>query len=292
MVRDQLSKSIYHWAQKTVFLPEVLLETPWEWQGYSEGIRFVFFRIIEELRAMAVDEVCSQLYAANHPSLAIQQLLLNYHSAYWDLKSVCLGISDEVSGKTPTENEWSLKKVLQHTIDAEWAFFGIFQYTYRFAGTREDWKKEKIPNSYFDQHFSEEGLYSEKEFEGNLLQLLGLYEKLHCQIMMELSGMHDGHLQDNLYYWEPQPMTARFRLIRFETHLRQHTIHAEKTLSTLGFNRTNEVKQLVKHCLQTYANLDAILLFNPELNQERIALYWDKQVQPFLDVILNVLPPE
>jgi hypothetical protein len=292
MVRDQLSNSMIKWAQKTVFMDEAVLESPWDWQGYSEGIRFVFFRIIEELRAMAVDEVCSQPYQNNHPSRAIQQLLLNYHTAYWDLKSLCLGIPEEVACTAPAENEWSLKKVLQHTIDAEWAFFGIFQYAYRYAGTREDWKKEKIPNSFFDQHFSEEYLYSEKDFEGNLSELLGLYEKLHRLIMMELSGMHDGHLQDELNYWEPQPMLARFRLIRFETHLRQHTIHAEKTLAALGYQRSGEVRQLINLCLQAYADLDAILLFNPELDQGKLEKYWNEKVHPYLEVILGVLPPE
>jgi hypothetical protein len=35
-------------------------------------------------------------------------------------------------------------------------------------------------------------------------------------------------------FWETQPMSLRFRLHRFDSHLRQHTIQMEKTRQMLG----------------------------------------------------------
>ena len=290
MIHDQLSVEILAWAEQTINLPAEALEKTWKWQGYSEGIRFAFFRVLEEIRAMAVDDVCCQLSPEPDPSAKVQKLLAFYHKAYWDLKALCLGLTDETASKKPGEGEWSIKEVIQHTLDADWAFYGIFLYTYRLKGTRKDWNTEKIPESFFDLHFSDKGLYDEQAFEGDLSQLLGLYEKLHRQIMLELRTFRDEQLQDELHYWEPQPMKARFRLIRFEAHLRQHSIQVQKTISALGFQSSGEVRQLVNLCLQAFADLEVVLLFHPELNPEQIRQYWDENVKQYLDVILSALP--
>lgn len=41
---------------------------------------------------------------------------------------------------------------------------------------------------------------------------------------------------------------------------------------------------------QTFADLDAVLLFNAGLNRERIILYWNENIKPYLQAILSALP--
>lgn len=290
MIGEQLSAEMLDWAEKAASMPPEVLSKTWKWQGYSEGIRFAFFRVMEELRAMAVDDVCRQPHPEPNPSAIVQQLLAFYHKAYWELRALCVGLTDETASKKPGEEEWSFKEVIQHTLDAEWAFFGIFEYAAQFRGTVQDREFGKIPESFFDRHFSDETLYDEQAFEGDLSQLLGLFEKLHRHSMLKLSVFRDEYLQEDMVFWEPQTMKARFRLIRFEAHLRQHSIQVQKTLIAVGEDPASEVRQLVELCLQAFADLDTVLLFHPELNPDRIRLYWNENVKPYLHVILSALP--
>jgi len=90
-------------------------------------------------------------------------------------------------------------------------------------------------------------------------------------------------LEKPLIFWEQEPMPARFRLIRFESHFRQHTIQAEKTICTLT-GLESEVQQILRICMNAYAALDARLRFTNH-DETQLSLFWESNIRPYLQVI-------
>ena len=55
------------------------------------------------------------------------------------------------------------------------------------------------------------------------------------------------------------PVTIDFRLGRYGSHIREHTVQVDKTLAMLG-RRPSEVERLVRLILATYGRLEGLLV--------------------------------
>ena len=65
-------------------------------------------------------------------------------------------------------------------------------------------------------------------------ELLAYHTDLHRRILAEFCLIRETEIDLPSFYWEDEPYPLRFRLGRFESHLRQHTIQIDKTLTALG----------------------------------------------------------
>lgn len=279
---QQLHQWMLDWSNTTIYLPDGLLEKEWSWQGYEEGVRLAFFRVMEELRWMESVVVQQQSYQG-HIVGAVQSVLMAYHQAYWDLRMVYAGVDEKLIDRSPGKDTWSLRDVLYHVLETEWAFYGLFRYTFQFAGTAPEWPRGNIPREFMNHHFEQDGRFHESVFDGDLSTMLGFYDHLHIRIMEGLKDLPDGSLAEMIEFWEPQPMPARFRLIRFESHLRQHTIQAERTMDEQAV-KTSEIKYLLRAAAAAFASLEARLIFYPLENTDLLLKRFD-QLQKFTDVI-------
>jgi hypothetical protein len=66
-----------------------------------------------------------------------------------------------------------------------------------------------------------------------------------------------------------------FRLGRFDSHLRQHTVQIEKTLVDLGY-LPNESKRLLRLIYAALAGVEGALLGAPEISRREIELLAEK----------------
>jgi hypothetical protein len=66
------------------------------------------------------------------------------------------------------------------------------------------------------------------------VDILAFYEGLHLKVLDILKSISAEELLTLAEFWEPQPMEIAYRLIRYDSHLTQHTIQIEKTLAALG----------------------------------------------------------
>jgi hypothetical protein len=58
------------------------------------------------------------------------------------------------------------------------------------------------------------------------------------------------------WWWEDEPYSIEFRLHRFDSHLRQHTVQVEKTLAMLGL-APNEAKRLLRLIYNALAEVES-----------------------------------
>ncbi len=242
MIQQYLMKSVEDFVTLTQDCDQVDLEREWTWGDYSEGVRFSFFRVYEELRTLAA-RLGTLRAASGNPMTISQHILAQHHASFRDLKALFLGVSDEAGVTSPAEGEWSLREVLVHIIAAERTFFAINLDALKYVRTRGGTPPEMTDDSW-DTFWSGDDFQNMKD-GAPVSTLMAYYENLHSRVIKDFSGIRDSELDIPVIFWESKALPLEFRLHRFDAHLRQHTIQAEKTvLAVMGV--PSEAKQLAR----------------------------------------------
>ncbi|HEX7973439.1 MAG TPA: DinB family protein [Anaerolineales bacterium] len=260
-----LSKAVEYFASKTQGLADLDLERPWKWGDYEEGVRFAFFRTYEELRDLAA-RLGAERAGSGHPLSVAQRILSQYNAAYRDLQAVLLGVSDQDGAQTPAEGEWSLREAVIHIIETERSFFSVLYYTLE-SDRLDDDRPLKIPDAAWDAIWAGDTFERVQE-KAPLSELLAYYAALHSRVIDEFLGITLEQISLPSMFWEKTPMPVEFRLHRFDSHLRQHTIQAEKTLGILGLS-PSEAHRLLRLIYTALAEVEGVLMGSGELGIEK-----------------------
>jgi hypothetical protein len=200
------------------------------------------------------------------PPSAAQLILTQYDTAYWDLHAALLGIVNGQINQAPAEGEWPVRKVLAHIVTAELGFYVIVRYT-------------------LDRHRSGDGRPAEITSEGwaatsgmdeaSFRSLMAVplegvrdyHNTLHERVLREFAGISDAELDLPSVYWEKELMSVRFRLHRFDSHLRQHTIQVDKTRVAVE-QFPNEVQRLIRLIYATFADANGAIIGALEIGDD------------------------
>jgi hypothetical protein len=91
----------------------------------------------------------------------------------------------------------------------------------------------KIPDEVWETLLGDEASFV-AILEGPLAGIQSYRAKLHERVLQAFATINAAELAAPSMYWEGYEMSLRFRLHRFDSHLRQHTIQVDKTLASLG----------------------------------------------------------
>lgn len=258
-----LTEAVDHFTRVTQDLSDADLEREWAWGDYDEGQRFIFFRVYEELRTLAA-RLGTARAKSPRPLTTAQRILAQHHAAYRDLGAVLLAVSDEQARRPPAEGEWALNEVLPHIIRAEATFYTLILDAIQRERTADGRPMEMTDEAY--EEFWAGDPFQQLREEGQLSAMLAYYRNLHQRILRDLADIADGELDTGVIFWESEPKTVEFRLHRFDAHLRQHTIQAEKTLDLLGLS-PDEVKRLLRHIHAALAEVEGLTIGYEDLGQ-------------------------
>lgn len=242
-------------------LSEADLNQPWSWRAYTEeGVRFACFRVLEELRTLAVRVEDARVHGGAPPTQA-QRILHRYQVAARELEGLLLLVNDDLGGWPPAAGEWPLRTVIFHIAEAEAGFFAVISDALRRHRAGE---AGPVP---FDQAalvaFYGEELARFAALEGAPLSgVLAARSDFRGRVMAELSGVTDDELEVTSIWWEGEPMATRFRLHRFESHVRQHMLQAEKTMEAVAGAPT-EAKRLARMLLAALGDAEGAALGGP-----------------------------
>jgi uncharacterized damage-inducible protein DinB len=263
-----LSSSVEHFAASTCRFTEADLARPWDWKEYQEGVRFAFFRTYEQLCELAARLEIARL-ASHHPITLAQRILGQYHSAYRELQAVLLGVTDDQAVQAPAEGEWPVRQVLEHIVQADRGFFtaNALGLEHIRRGNAEPFQlTEAIWNNFWA-----EAPFNELSEHGSLSQIQAYYATLHARILGEFASLGEADLSQLTRYWEAEPFPLEFRLHRFSSHLRQHTIQAEKTLAMLSLP-PSETGRLLRIIYQALAAVENVTIGYNRIGLDRQAL--------------------
>jgi DinB superfamily len=265
-------------------IPDRDLEAPWTWGDYDEGIRFAFFRTYEQLRELAARLASRR--ARNEAGLSeAQRILAQFNAAYWDLHRALIGVNNDLAQTVPAPGEWTVFEAIGHIIQAELGFLAVTQHGLAQvrAGRQQP---EEMSEAEFKEFKSRQPLQPVLD-QQSLLSLLDFYQRQKQRILDTFSDVTDAELDARIWYWENEPMPLRFRLHRFDSHLRQHTIQVQKTLVALQSEKT-EVHRLLGLIYAALAELEGSLIGAGDLGAEDLAEL-AKTIEGRADEIVNIL---
>jgi hypothetical protein len=243
MFNTALARAVEQFAAVTQGLPDAELDRAWAWGAYdSEGVRFALFRTYEELRELAV-KLAAQRSDQGPARSEAQRILAHYHAAYRDLQAVLLAIGPDEADRAPAEEQWSLRRIAAHIVGAEAGFYVVVKYALDRQRSEDD-RPAKIPDEVWETLLGDEASFV-AILEGPLAGIQSYHAKLHERVLGEFATINAAELAAPSMYWEGYEMSLRFRLHRFDSHLRQHTVQVDKTLAGID-HPPRESKRLLR----------------------------------------------
>ena len=235
----------------TIGMSDADMGREWKWGVYDEeGLRFALLMTHHELRDVAVRLAAR---ARSAPTQA-NRILAQYHQTYRDLTGVVEGVRTEDLDRAPAEGEWPLREALVHMIGAEHGFLSVSKIALNRhrAGkpdepSDEEWNTARAP-------YTEARKASEAAIRaGDLAQIRDAFATIHIRVLRELADITDTEIELPAWFWDG-PMPLRFRLHRFEEHLRQHTIQLDKTLAVI--RPPTEAHRLIRNIYNALADVE------------------------------------
>ncbi len=235
----------------TIGMSDADMGREWKWGVYDEeGLRFALLMTHHELRDVAVRLAAR---ARSAPTQA-NRILAQYHQTYRDLTGVVEGVRTEDLDRAPAEGEWPLREALVHMIGAEHGFLSVSKIALNRhrAGkpdepSDEEWNTARAP-------YAEARKASEAAIRaGDLAQIRDAFATIHIRVLRELADITDTEIELPAWFWDG-PMPLRFRLHRFEEHLRQHTIQLDKTLAVI--RPPTEAHRLIRNIYNALADVE------------------------------------
>ena len=239
-------------VRKTIALSDDDMGSEWKWGVYDEeGLRFALLMAHHELRDLAV-----RLAAAREREPAqAARILAQYHQAYRDLSGLLASVRTDDLDRVSAEGEWPVREVCKHMLGAEYGFLAVTRLGLERALARnasepsdEEWNAFRAPIA--SDRDKATASIATADIEG----IRNAFAEIHIRVLRELRDITDDQIEAPAWFWDGA-MPLRFRLHRFEEHLRQHTIQLDKTLLGIGRPPT-EAHRLVRNIYNALADVE------------------------------------
>lgn len=263
---DTLFSAISLFATQTQHFSEADLDQAWAWRAHNEGVRFAFIGTYHELRDIAVQ--LAQLRSQSGPPITLAHRALGqYLAAYRDLQAIMLDVSEDNYDTKPAPGEWPMRYVYGHSVSAQAHFFTLVHYGLERQRSDEEWPLS-LPEGELERVVGARSEFMNILENSHYADMREFYEQLHHRTMTEFANITDIEIMGNTLWWEEEELSLLFRLQRFDAHLRQHTIQAEKTIAQIGYP-TSEAKQLLRLIYQALAEVESVLIGAPQLGRDK-----------------------
>ena len=260
MPNQRLAAVVARFAQATHHLSEPMLNSEtWAWEAYV-GVRYAFLQTYLELRDLAARLLAERTASAQPPTEA-QRALAQHHAAFRDFQSLLIGIDDAFVTTPPAVAEWPVNVILTHVHEVEGYFFATILNALRNPEPKRVNAEQRAVLLGADFVLND---------QASLAVMWQNYEQFHERLLAELASLSPDQLAIIAPMWEPGPVSVRFRLHRFEAHLREHTNQLEKTIRALG-QAPNEAKMLLRQVYAALAEVEGALIGANDLGQAECA---------------------
>jgi uncharacterized protein len=228
----------------------------WSWGEYG-GVRMALIGTVQDLDDLSAELLALRTATGNPPTTA-QRLLARHHNAFWNLRALLVGLSDNEFVTPPAEGEWPVQTALYHVYRTERGFLAtiLTGLAAQRSGTDASFDGEQV----MALTFRADPAPSESD---SLVQMSAAYARLHELTLQELNGLTDLELSARAPFWEAVQPSVRFRLGRFTAHLHEHTVQIEKTLATVA--PPNEARYHIRRLYRALAEVESALFGAPDL---------------------------
>jgi uncharacterized damage-inducible protein DinB len=253
-----VTEAVEELVRATVRMTDEDMGREWKWREYDEeGLRFALLMTHHELRDLAVRLASRR---TKGPTEA-ERILAQYHQTYRDLSGVLAGVRSEDLDRVPAEGEWALRETLKHMLGAEHGFLAVnrFALVHHRAGKHEEPPEEEWPE------FRKPYAAPKDAADGTIEAIRNSFSEIHRRVLGEFADVTDVELEQPAWFWDADK-PIRFRMHRFEEHLRQHTIQLDKTLAVI--RPPTEAHRLVRNIYNALADVETANEQAQELRSE------------------------
>jgi len=235
-------------------VPDSVLARPWP-SGNEEDLRYGFYRQFEALED-ARARVRPILAPARMSETPARPLVAAASAARWDVHGLLAGLSDDPLDTDPGNDEWTVRQTLAHIVSGQRGYgVGTAWWVDRRDAPADDFPLRFPPELDAELPDEEtEGLGSIEDIRRRLDETVDQSAAVFAPLGADLLAVRAR--------WSGIPVDIRFRLVRWSSHLREHTIQLEKTLDFIG-RPTSEVERLLRLIAAAYGRLEEELYMWP-----------------------------
>ncbi len=235
-------------------VPDAVLETVWEWQpGFVENtdVRYGFYRIHERIETAADAIVDGRAAAGEGPGIGPAVALFgSATAARWELRGALAPLRAKDLDTDPGGGEWTVRQTLGHVVGGQRGY-GWYSAWWFQRGHAPGPLPARVDDSQMPEEPGEdaEAVGSTSEIMARLDELVDLG-----------TGRFASLTEDELAIparWSGLPVDLRFRIGRWGSHIREHTVQVDKTLALIG-RPTTEVERLVRLISTSYGRLESL----------------------------------
>lgn len=232
-------------------LTDADLATAWTWKGGAEDeIRYGFYRISETFELAGIDAAVA-IRAGGLDRGRAAYLIAPATSARWDLQGVLVQLPDAAWDADPGGGEWTVRQTLGHVIGGQRGY-GAATAWWQVQALPADDNLPTKPPAVYDELPSDE-----EEGAGTLAGVRDRLDEVVDQSTERLAGLPADRLAIGAR-WAGFAVDVGFRIGRWSSHIREHTIQVEKTLVMIGHTPT-EVDRLIRLNLTAWGQAEAVV---------------------------------
>ncbi|MBA3779315.1 MAG: DinB family protein [Chloroflexi bacterium] len=236
-------------------IPEAALERDWSWTGGGEAdVRYGLYRPYE-LFERAQTEASRSMGASLRDDTLAAALIAPSGAARWDLHGLLAPLSEAEIDADAGGGEWSIRQTLGHIVNSQRGY-GWGTAWWQDQGFALD--DPDLPQNQGDAFWADLPDEETTEQQGSLEEIRARLDAIVDLSAERLAGMPEERANRGAR-WSGFAVPIAFRLGRWSSHLREHTIQIEKALVTLGRTPT-EPERLIRLTLAAYGRAEAVVL--------------------------------
>ena len=235
-------------------LKDADMETFWPWKGDGGGdneLRYGFYRIYEDFERAGID-AAKALGVSGAGRGRAAELIAPATAARWDLQGILIQLPDELWDKDPGDEQWTIRQTLGHTIGGQRGY-GAATAWWQSQGLPADSNLPTARPSHIYDVLPED----DEEGEGTPAEVRARLDEVLDQSTERLACLPPERLAYGTR-WMDFAVDIGFRIGRWSSHFREHTIQVEKTMVLIGHQPT-EVDRLIRLILAEWGRAEAVV---------------------------------
>jgi hypothetical protein len=231
------------------------LPKEWMWRANAPSdIRSAFFRQYEALEDTRA-RIGSLVAGTTGRQAPARPLAGSTTEARWDLHGLLAPLADSDLDQPTGNEEWTVRQTLAHIVNGQRAYF--WYTSWWLSRSDADDFPPRVPEDVAAE-------FPDEESDG-VGSLDGIRQRLDD--VVDLSAGTLGLLSDDQLASRARfaglPVDVRFRINRWSSHMREHTIQVEKTLGFIN-RTTTEVDRLLRMVAGAYGRLEDAVFMLPD----------------------------
>jgi hypothetical protein len=233
-------------------IPDAALQKVWLYRGVDpeDGVRYGVYRAAETIEAADAELEAALAGAPARSPGAIRAAPATI--ARWALQGRLAALDDALLDKVPRAGEWTLRETLDHIISSQRGY-GVFSrwWLTQPLGDSRPARIDATTDAALEREMPTDGTSA----VGSLAEIRAGLDDALDEWALRVADLDAPALAASAM-WSGVPVDIDFRLGRWASHIREHTLQIDKTLDWLGYQPSEPVR-IVRDLHATWGRLEA-----------------------------------